>query len=72
MTCAEHVCLTRALALQAGRPKSLTGFQTHTSPVLLGVGERAELATEKYLPVDSQLDGVVILRENPAYVDAKE
>jgi 26S proteasome regulatory subunit N1 len=30
---------------QAGKPKKITGFQTHTSPVLIGVGERAELAT---------------------------
>ena len=31
---------------QAGRPKAITGFQTHTTPVLLGYGERAELATD--------------------------
>jgi hypothetical protein len=44
---------------QAGRPKTITGFQvcglvtfilrffqTHTTPVLLGFGDRAELATE--------------------------
>lgn len=31
---------------QAGKPKKITGFQTHTSPVLIGNGERAELATE--------------------------
>ena len=35
---------------QAGRPKTVTGFQTHTTPVLLSVGERAELGTEKYIP----------------------
>ena len=32
---------------QAGRPKTITGFQTHTTPVLLTHGERAELATEE-------------------------
>ncbi|KAK8449093.1 hypothetical protein SEVIR_7G160503v4 [Setaria viridis] len=32
---------------QAGRPKTITGFQTHSTPVLLAAGERAELATEK-------------------------
>jgi 26S proteasome regulatory subunit N1 len=32
---------------QAGRPKILTGFQTHSTPVLLAAGDRAELATEK-------------------------
>lgn len=32
---------------QAGKPKTITGFQTHTTPVLLAYGERAELATEE-------------------------
>ncbi|VDP29985.1 unnamed protein product [Soboliphyme baturini] len=32
---------------QAGKPKSITGFQTYTTPVLLAYGERAELATEE-------------------------
>lgn len=54
---------------QAGRPKAITGFQTHTTPVLLAVGERAELATEKYLPRSSVLEGLVICVENPDYVE---
>lgn len=33
---------------QAGRPKTITGFQTHSTPVLLSAGDRAELATDKY------------------------
>jgi 26S proteasome regulatory subunit N1 len=33
---------------QAGRPKTITGFQTHSTPVLLAAGDRAELATEKW------------------------
>ena len=32
---------------QAGKPKTITGFQTHTTPVLLAHGERAELATNE-------------------------
>jgi 26S proteasome regulatory subunit N1 len=52
---------------QAGRPKSITGFQTHTTPVLLNVKDRAELATEEYLPLSNVLEGVVILRKNPDY-----
>lgn len=32
---------------QAGKPKAITGFQTHLTPVLLAYGERAELATEE-------------------------
>jgi 26S proteasome regulatory subunit N1 len=31
---------------QAGKPKTITGFQTHTSPVLIANGERCELATD--------------------------
>ncbi|KAH0721485.1 hypothetical protein KY290_006786 [Solanum tuberosum] len=54
---------------QAGRPKTITGFQTHLTPVLLAAGERAELATEKYIPVSPILEGFVILKENPEYRD---
>ena len=57
------------LVLQAGRPKTITGFQTHETPVLLNVGERAELATSKYIALSSVLEGVVILKPNPDYVD---
>ncbi|PIN03785.1 26S proteasome regulatory complex, subunit RPN1/PSMD2 [Handroanthus impetiginosus] len=52
---------------QAGRPKTITGFQTHSTPVLLSAGDRAELATEKYVPVSPVLEGFVILKENPEY-----
>lgn len=52
---------------QAGKPKTITGFQTHTTPVLLAHGERAELATEEFLPVTPILEGFVILRKNPNY-----
>lgn len=52
---------------QAGKPKTITGFQTHTTPVLLGSKERAELGTEEVLSVASVLEGIVILKENPDY-----
>jgi 26S proteasome regulatory subunit N1 len=52
---------------QAGKPKKITGFQTHTTPVLLSATERAELGTEEYLPVTSVLEGIVILTENPDF-----
>ncbi|KAF3444073.1 hypothetical protein FNV43_RR13763 [Rhamnella rubrinervis] len=52
---------------QAGRPKTITGFQTHSTPVLLAAGDRAELATEKYIPLSPILEGFVILEENPEY-----
>jgi len=50
---------------QAGKPKTITGFQTHTTPVLLGAGERAELATDEYVALSSVLEGFVILRKKP-------
>ncbi|KAL6768177.1 RPN1 [Auxenochlorella protothecoides x Auxenochlorella symbiontica] len=56
----------------AGRPKTVTGFQTHTTPVLLSAGERAELGTTKYLPLTSVLEGVVVLRPNPDWVEEAE
>ncbi|KAL2937872.1 26S proteasome non-ATPase regulatory subunit 2-like protein A [Bienertia sinuspersici] len=52
---------------QAGRPKTITGFQTHSTPVLLSAGDRAELATEKFIPLSPILEGFVILKENPEY-----
>ncbi|KAI8488617.1 26S proteasome non-ATPase regulatory subunit 2 [Branchiostoma belcheri] len=52
---------------QAGKPKTITGFQTHTTPVLLAYGERAELATEEYLTLTPVMEGFVILRKNPDY-----
>ncbi|CAM6083584.1 unnamed protein product [Calypogeia fissa] len=50
---------------QAGRHKTIIGKQTHTTPFLLATGDRAELATEKYLPLSSVLEGFVILKPNP-------
>ena len=43
------------------------GFQTHTTPVLLAHGERAELATEEYIPLTPIMEGFVMLRKNPDY-----
>jgi 26S proteasome regulatory subunit N1 len=50
---------------QAGRPKTITGFQTHTTPVLLGVNDRAELASDEMLSKSNILEGVVIVEPNP-------
>lgn len=54
---------------QAGRPKSITGFQTHSTPVLLAAGERSEMATEQYLTLAASMEGVVVLEKNPDWVD---
>jgi len=52
---------------QAGKPKRITGFQTHQTPVLLGAKERAELGTDEVLAVPSVLEGLVIIKDNPDY-----
>ena len=52
---------------QAGKPKRITGFQTHQTPVLLQAKERAELGTEEVLSLASVLEGIVILKDNPDY-----
>lgn len=57
---------------QAGRPKTITGFQTHTSPVLLGAKERAELANQEYRVVSSVLEGVVIVEKAPEEEDGED
>ncbi|GFH58366.1 hypothetical protein CTEN210_14842 [Chaetoceros tenuissimus] len=57
---------------QAGKPKSITGFQTHTTPVLLQVNERAELGTEEVLSLATVLEGIVILKDNPDYEPEEE
>ncbi len=48
---------------QAGRPKTITGWQTQSTPVLLAYGERAELEDEQYISLNSSLEGLVILRK---------
>ncbi|KIJ29120.1 hypothetical protein M422DRAFT_54344 [Sphaerobolus stellatus SS14] len=52
---------------QAGKPRTISGFQTHQTPVRLGTTERAELGTEEYLPFAHVLEGFVILQKNPGW-----
>ncbi|EDR09498.1 uncharacterized protein LACBIDRAFT_178729 [Laccaria bicolor S238N-H82] len=52
---------------QAGKPRTISGFQTHQTPVRLGTTERAELATEEYIPFSHVLEGFVILQKNPGW-----
>ncbi|GMF62779.1 unnamed protein product [[Candida] boidinii] len=54
---------------QAGKPKTITGWVTHSTPVLLSHGERAELETDEYISLADSLEGVVILKKNPDFVD---
>ena len=48
---------------QAGRPKTITGWQTQSTPVLLGYGERAELEDEEWLCLANTMEGICILRK---------
>ncbi|THH32578.1 hypothetical protein EUX98_g1629 [Antrodiella citrinella] len=52
---------------QAGKPRTISGFQTHSTPVRLGTTERAELATEEFIPFAHVLEGFVILQKNPGW-----
>jgi len=51
------------IAGQAGRPKAITGFQTHTTPVVIGYAERAELASDDYDPLSQFLEGIVLMHK---------
>ena len=66
--CAVRVGQAVDVVGQAGKPKTITGMAQHTSPVLLASGDRAELATDEYIPVTSMLEGVVIVKKNPAFM----
>ena len=46
-----------------GKPKTITGFQTFSTPVLIGAGEKVELATDDYEAVSPYLEGFVILKQ---------
>lgn len=54
---------------QAGKPKTITGWVTHSTPVLLGYGERAELEDDEYISLASSLEGIVILKKNEDRMD---
>jgi 26S proteasome regulatory subunit N1 len=51
----------------AGKPRSIAGFQTHTTPVRLATTERAELATEEFFSYSHILENVVILTKNKGF-----
>ncbi|VVT56450.1 uncharacterized protein SAPINGB_P005064 [Magnusiomyces paraingens] len=54
---------------QAGKPKTITGWVTHSTPVLLGYGERAELEDDEYTSLSHVLEGIVILKKNEDRMD---
>ena len=50
------------IAGQTGNPRNITGFQAHETPVCVGVGERAELATDEYSVTTSVLEGIIMVK----------
>jgi 26S proteasome regulatory subunit N1 len=55
---------------QAGKPKTITGWVTQSTPVLLNYGERAELEnTDEWISLSHSLEGIVILKKNPEYME---
>lgn len=52
---------------QAGKPRTISGFQTHQTPVRLGQLERGELATEEYMSYSHVLEGYVVLSKNKGF-----
>lgn len=48
---------------QTGKPKAITAFQTHTTPVLIQYSERAEMASDDYEPMTSTLEGFVLVKK---------
>ena len=52
---------------QAGKPRTISGFQTHQTPVRLGTTERVELGTEEYISFAHVMEGFVILQKNPGW-----
>mmetsp|Transcript_18748 Transcript_18748/g.28788 ORF Transcript_18748/g.28788 Transcript_18748/m.28788 type:complete len:326 (-) Transcript_18748:52-1029(-) len=56
----------------AGKPKTITGFQIHETPVLMGHGESSEFATEEYLTYNSVMENFVIVRKNPDYEEEEK
>lgn len=58
---------------QVGKPRKITGFQTHVSPVIINNGERAELATEEFVAVaETTLEDFVVLKKNPSYEEGEK
>ncbi|CAH0564060.1 unnamed protein product [Brassicogethes aeneus] len=48
---------------KAGTPKTIAGIHTHSTPVLLAAGERAELATDQYESFAPTMDGICVLKK---------
>lgn len=56
------------IVAKAGTPKTIAGIHTHSTPVLLGCGERAELATDNFEAVAPTLEGICIVTSKEGIV----
>ncbi|OBA19060.1 26S proteasome regulatory complex, non-ATPase subcomplex, Rpn1 subunit [Metschnikowia bicuspidata var. bicuspidata NRRL YB-4993] len=55
---------------QAGKPKTITGWVTQATPVMLNYGERAELENnDEWVSLSHTLEGIVILKKSPDFMD---
>jgi len=62
-TTVDTVCMV-------GNPRPITAFQTHETPVVLGVDQRADMVNpDKYILLSPILEGFVIVKPNPDYVE---
>ena len=49
---------------QTGNPRTISGFQTHTSPAVINTGERCELSNrEDYISYSDVYEGIVIVKD---------
>ena len=48
---------------QTGNPRTISGFQIHSSPSVINTGERCEINGEYFLPYSDVFEGIVIVKE---------
>ena len=48
---------------QTGNPRTISGFQIHTSPAVINTGERCEINGEDFIPYSDVLEGIVIVKK---------
>lgn len=52
-----------------GKPKTISGFQTNNTPVLLQHTDRAELAPGRHVALSSVMEGIVVVLPKPVVED---
>ena len=48
---------------QTGNPRTISGFQIHTSPAVINTGERCEINGDDFIPYSNVLEETVIVKE---------